>query len=144
MEEPGRQITFPALQQIVEVNRRMIEVSGGSFVPPDNLRNRGSLEYILEAIAEPVFGVHQFQSMKEKAAALGHAIISRHVFVDGCKRTGVHAAWAFLRANNAGVSLDHTIEQLAVDMADGVATRDDFLAWLHSHQVDQSTDVVQA
>jgi hypothetical protein len=58
MEVPRSEIAYPTLAQIVEVDHRMIATSGGYFCPPDNLRNRGPLAYILDAVQHSVFGVH--------------------------------------------------------------------------------------
>jgi death-on-curing protein len=114
----------------------MIEAVGGSFTPPDNGRNRRSLEYILDAIRFRIYDRELFPTLKEKAAALAYEIISAHVFIDGCKRTGVWIAYEFLVANAVPIVYDRTVEDIAVDMARGTAGREDFLHWLHSHQPD--------
>jgi|Deesub1362A_J573_1020465.scaffolds.fasta_scaffold18070_2 death-on-curing protein len=134
MEEIGPEIAYPTIEQIIDANRRLIKESGGSFTRPTNLRNRQSLEYILDAIAFPLFGTELYPSIKEKAAALAHRIITAHVFMDGNKRTGIHAAWEFLRANGISLNLDASVEDLAVDLALRRAGYDDLLKWLHSHQ----------
>lgn len=139
MEEPRAAIAYPTIDQIIEVNRRMIQEFGGSFSPPTNLINRNSLEYILEAISRPVFGRHLFLSLKDKAAALAFEIIAAHVFIDGNKRTATHTAWEFLRSNQIGVYLDHSVEDIAVAVASRTASRDDLLSWLHSHQTDEDS-----
>ena len=48
MEEAGGGIVYPTLEQICEINRRMVSEFGGLFVPPDNSLNRNALEYILK------------------------------------------------------------------------------------------------
>ncbi len=134
MEEFGREIAFPSLNQVIDVNRRMIESSGGSFTHPNNLRNQDSLEYILHAIKFTVFDFEMFGSIKQKASALAYEIISSHVFLDGNKRTAIHIAWEFLKSNHIPVHLDGSVEELAVQIALGGATREDLLIWLHDHQ----------
>jgi len=134
MENPGSDVAYPSIEQIAEVNRQMIEFAGGSFFPPDNLRNRNSLEYILAAIMYPIAGHELFPTMKEKAAALAHQIITAHVFYDGNKRTGIHIAWEFLRSNGVEIYLDETVVNIAEALANNSADRDDLLVWLHSHQ----------
>lgn len=134
MEEPSPEVVYPTLDQIVNVNRRMIEVSGGSFAPPTNLLNRSSLEYILMAVSRPIFGRELFNTLKEKAAALAFEIIASHIFADGNKRTAIHIAWEFLRSNEVPLVLDHSVEDIAVGIAEGDASRDDLLDWLHRHQ----------
>ena len=134
MEDSGGQVVFPTLVQICQVNRRMIDSFGGSFTQPDNLLNRGSLEYILIVVAFPIVGVEPYPTVKEKASAVAHRIISQHIFWDGNKRTGIHIAWEFLQANGIPVDLDDTIVDLAVAIAGGEAEYEDLLAWFHEHQ----------
>ena len=90
MESLSREIAYPTVDMICEVNRRMIDSFGGYCVSPDNLQNRGSLEYILAVVVFPVYGVDMYPSLKEKAAALVQQIVSRHIFWDGNKRTGAN------------------------------------------------------
>jgi len=139
MEAFGSGVVYPTIEQIIDVNRQMIKTSGGSFTPPDNFHNRNSLEYILDAIANPIFKQFLYPSLLEKAAALAYEIISCHVFLDGNKRTGIHIAWEFLRSNNMPIFLDSTIENLAINLANGTATRDDLLLWLRDNQMDFRT-----
>jgi len=134
MEAPRSEIVYPTLDQIVDVNRQMLDQSGGYFVPPDNLRNRNSLEYILAAIANPVFGTNIFITPTEKAAGLAHEIITAHVFFDGNKRTGMHMAWEFLRSNGVNIRLDPSVEDLADSIARRASNRDDLVRWLLNRQ----------
>jgi death on curing protein len=134
MEGFGRQVVYPTIEQICDVNRRMITAFGGTFLPPQNLRNGASLEHTLTLIAHPVFGQIPYPSLHEKAAILMHHMITGHVFFDGNKRTAVHMAWEFLRSNHVAVFLDRTVADLAVQVATGGATHQDVLAWLHDHQ----------
>ena len=71
MEVFGEQVVYPTMEEICRVNFQLIEMSGGRHVPPDNLLNSGSLEYILSAIRLPVFGTDLYPTPKEKAAAIG-------------------------------------------------------------------------
>src|SRR5262245_14879052 len=130
----GRPIVYPTIEQICAINRRMIEVYGGTFLPPQNLLNPGSLDHTLVLIAHPVFGQMPYPSLYEKAAILMSHIITGHVFVDGNKRTAGHIALAFLRRNGAVVFFDRTVADLAVQVATGEATYHDVLAWLHDHR----------
>ena len=134
MEELGRQVRVPSVARIVRVNQDAIRLYGGQYVGVDNLRSRESLENTLFLIGNEVFGVDQFPTLMEKAAALGECIIARHVFWDGNKRTGVYATWMFLKANDVIVNLDASVEDLAVDIASGNAGFDELLDWLHQHQ----------
>ena len=129
MEEFGKEIAYPTIEQICEVNRRMIEEFGGLFVPPNNLLNLDALEYILSAIKVTVYGREIYSTLKEKASAIAYYIISRHVFHDGNKRTGIHIAWEFLRSNGIHVLLDPSVEDLSLGVATGQTTQDETLDW---------------
>lgn len=134
MEGFSRPVVYPTVETICDWNRRLILQSGGEFVPPDNLLNPSSLHYILEVIQAPIFGIEQYPTLKQKAAAIGAQIISRHVFFDGIKRTGVSAACSFLILNGPLVYPEPSIEDLAVEIASGEAGYTDLLQWLHAHQ----------
>jgi len=125
-------IVFPTLEQIVQVNRRMIELWGGSFSPPNNFHNRSSLEYILSAIAFTIYGHVLYTTLEEKAVALGYEIITTHVFLDGNKRTGIYMTWSFLMTNGRNMGLDMSIVRLTEGMANGDNSREDFLRWVQN------------
>lgn len=134
MEDFSREIVYPTKEQICEVNRRMIEEYGGSFILPDNSLNLPALEYILDTIQSSIYGYTIYPTLKEKASAISYHIISRHVFRDGNKRTASHIAWAFLRSNGIPLALDSSIVELCVAIAKGTANQEELLEWLHEHQ----------
>ena len=134
MEEIGGEINYPRIEQIVDVNRRMIKEFGGLFLEPDNLLNKEAVEYVVEAVASSIFGVELYPTIKEKACAIAYHIISRHVFNDGNKRTAAHIAWEFLENNDVKIILDESIIDLAIQIADGNAKEEQLLRWLHEHQ----------
>jgi death-on-curing protein len=136
MERAGGEIKYPTFDQICDVNRRMIEQSGGIHIPPNNLRNRNSLEYILDAIKYEIFGDQLFLTLEEKAAALAYGIIRSHVFVDGNKRTALHIAWEFLASNGVEVDLhDESIINLVVRVAEGNSDREELTRWFETHKL---------
>ncbi len=132
MEDSGEEIVYPTVEQICEINRRMVEEFGGLFIPPSNVLNLSALEYILAVVKSSLFGL--YPTLKEKATALAYHIISRHVFNDGNKRTGTHIAWEFLRANGVNLFLEPSIVELTVTIAEKEATQQELLGWFHEHQ----------
>jgi len=134
MEDSSREVVYPNLEQLIDINRRMINEFGGLFVKPDNIINRSAIDYVLEAIEATVFGVEMYPSMKEKACAITYHIITRHVFNDGNKRTAIAAGLEFLRSNNVSLFIDDSVVDLSVKIADGKADDEILLAWLHEHQ----------
>jgi death-on-curing protein len=87
-------------------------MTGGEFFPPENLINSGSLEWVLDAIQYPLFGIDHYPTIVEKAAILAWTIIEGHVFFDGCKRTGMSTLDGFLRLNGCSLnaSNDEVVE----------------------------------
>lgn len=94
---------FPIWEDLVNLNRRLIQLYGGTWIAPDNVRNNNSLEWVLEAIQYPLFSVDQYPTLSHKAAALAWIIIDDHVFFDGCKRTGMAAMEIFIIRNGFGI-----------------------------------------
>jgi len=134
MEETSGEIVYPRLEQIIDTNRQMIKKFGGFFLGTDNLINRSSIEYILDAIESNISGIELYSTIKEKACAVAYYIISRHVFNDGNKRTATQVALEFLRANSVNIFIDESIIDLAVEIAKGKAEEKELLNWLHEHQ----------
>lgn len=77
-----------------------------------------------------------YESMEEKAAALGFSLIANHPFVDGNKRIGHAALEAFLMLN--GHELDATVddaERMIMGVAAGTCSRQQLLDWVRAHLV---------
>ena len=90
---------FPEMVEIIEINRRHLAESGHVFIPPDNLKSRGSLSWVLDTVQYPLFCYDAYPTWPEKAAQLTWIIISGHVFWDGCKRTGMSTMLYFAKLN---------------------------------------------
>jgi len=105
------------------------------FSGQDNLRSPGSLEWVLQAIQYPLYGLHLYPTLAEKAATLAWVIIAGHVFNDGCKRTGMSALEALVESG--GLRLNATDDEI-IDVAVRVAeagsgsdfTREDLVRWV--------------
>lgn len=127
---------FPTRRNIVELNRHHLRNAGEEFLEPENLQNPGSLEWVLDAIQYPLFGIDHYPTLAEKSALLAWTIINGHVFYDGNKRTGMSALEALLLLN--GYQLDATdeeIEEVALRVADksrGEYPYTDLVRWLRS------------
>jgi len=130
MADSGRQIAYPSVEQICEINKRMIDEYDGLFVGADNIHADGSLEYVLDAIELPMYGQDRYPTLTEKAAALAYHIITRHVFHDGNKRTAGHAMLMFLRANGVELKLDQTLAALLEGVAAGTCGEAAIQEWI--------------
>jgi death-on-curing protein len=91
----GQEVAWlEALVDLVrEVHTRMIEIGGGALGE--------HTAPLYSACARPfqsAFGEGIYSGPYERAAAILHAIVCDHVFVDGNKRTGTAAALLFLYA----------------------------------------------
>lgn len=131
---------FPTLEDIVKINRRHLDTSGEEYFEPDNLRDTGGLEWVLEAIQYPLFGVERYPTLVEKAARLAWQIIAGHLFWDGNKRTGMSVLHGFLRINSCllNVSNDEIVEiaqRVAQANSQKSYTYEEFVQWLRDRIV---------
>ena len=100
-------IGYLSVEQILALQRGQLEEFGGA----SGLRDRGALE---SAVARPAMtfgGEDLYAEVAAKAAALMHALVLSHPFVDGNKRVGAHASVAFAELN--GYDYVGTTDELA-------------------------------
>ena len=108
---------------------------GGLFVGEhDNVANRNSLDYLIEAVSSVMYGQELHPGVFRKAAVYAHHIIQDHIFRDGNKRTGMDAAFLFLRSNGYQVvsATSKDIVDTALRVAQGIMSIDDLAEWLES------------
>lgn len=117
-------------KQVISLHSSLIEATGGT----DGVRDMGFLESALEAPFQTFGGKDLYPALIQKAARLGHSLISNHPFVDGNKRIGIHTMLVFLAAN--GVEIECTQKELTdvgLSLADGTMNAEKLLIWLSSH-----------
>lgn len=128
------------------LNSRTIEAHGGNFVPPNNLLNESSLDYLIEAVDSVIFGQAAYPDIYSKAALYLYNTISNHIFQDGNKRTGLAAMQLFLDINGFQISqkLNKGAENFTshdilfhfiIETAAGKLTFEDCVAWLRENVV---------
>jgi death-on-curing protein len=131
MEAAGGLIEYPTAEDIIVLNRRLIEVSESGLQSPDLIRDRGIIDWAVNDVQG--LGYEPCDTIIDKATLLAWRIVARHPFWDGNKRTGMGVALAFLRANGLGyVVTDGEIERIAILCADSTNTgytEDDLKAW---------------
>jgi death-on-curing protein len=121
----------PGLPEVLFFHTVSIQRYGGS----EGVRDEESL---LAAIARPwqaTFGQEHFPSPFEKAAALMEAIIRRHPFVDGNKRTAT-ASVAYNLLSTFGYEIDveqRKLEDFAVSVAAGKLETPGIARWSEAH-----------
>ncbi len=109
----------------------MVQTFGGIYIAANsNLRDPGTLDYILEAIEYSVFDYNLYPTLPEKACALAWQIMKGHVFNDGCKRTAMESARVFLALNGFKLILDPSTPDIAVNATACSVSFQDLLNWL--------------
>lgn len=117
-------------KQVISLHSSLIEATGGT----DGVRDMGLLESALETPFQTFDGKDLYPALIQKAARLGHSLISNHPFIDGNKRIGIHTMLVFLAAN--GVEIECTQKELidvGLSLADGTMNAEKLLIWLSSH-----------
>ena len=124
-------ITEILLEDILEFHSELEE----SDIPvEEGVRDMALLESAVNAPFQTFGGQDLFPSIYEKAARLLYGIANNHAFVDGNKRTAVHAMEVFLIMNR--VSLDYTIDEMeimVIGIADNTLTYEDAVQWITEH-----------
>jgi death-on-curing protein len=130
---------FLEVEEVIEINRRMILTYGGFFTEGDNnLANPGSLIYILGAIQGSFFDHDLYPTLIEKAAALAWRIMTAHVFHDGNKRTGMEACRLMLDLNAYTMRIDKEVIDVAIQICENQISFRDFVRWLEARVVERS------
>jgi death-on-curing protein len=131
MEASSGSIIYPTAEEIIALNRSLIEDSGSGWRDTAHIKEPGTLDWALYNIEYEYY--EPCPTLVEKATVLAWKIIAGHVFWDGNKRTGMGVALTFLITNGEGyVVSDGEIEDVAVLVADWKVTgytREDLLEW---------------
>ncbi|HSR68731.1 MAG TPA: type II toxin-antitoxin system death-on-curing family toxin [Acidobacteriota bacterium] len=118
---------FLTLREVQHLQQQLIEESGGIH----GIRDAAALE---SAVAQPHMsfgGEDLYQTLEEKAVALGFSLIKNHPFLDGNKRIG-HAAletFLFLNGHELRSPVDEA-EKVILAVAASEMGRNDFLKWV--------------
>jgi len=118
-------------EKIKLLHQLMAEATGGSV----GVRDEGLLNSAIEVAFATSDGKELYPTKEEKAAKLGHALISNHAFVDGNKRIGVYVMLSFLELNGIHIeSSDEDIVAMGLGVADGSMNQDDIHSWIMEHR----------
>lgn len=123
---------YLSLAEVLDLHQPVIAQAGGAEAVLD-------LRSLESAIAQPraaFEGRDLYPSLAEKAAALCHALIANHPFLDGNKRVGHAAMETFLLLN--GHELQATVEESErqiLEVASGHMTREQLAQWVGQHLV---------
>lgn len=127
----GRAFETLTKNEILEINRRMIEEFGGFYLDfNDNLLNPSVLEHVLVEIESSLFGQDLYPEIIQKAGIIAWRINAGHIFYDGNKRTSVEVCRLFLEINGLILKLDLSVIEIAIKIARNEITFQEFIDWL--------------
>lgn len=133
MEETCRHVRYLTFQEVKDINEETIVQEGGFAAGAGKLFNPNSLHYVIVAVQSKLFGMDLYPSMHLKAALYAHHIITRHIFIDGNKRTGLKAAFFFLRINDfhqfQAIAVNELVA-IAIGIAEGKIDLSEITSWL--------------
>ncbi len=122
-----RYLTF---DEIVQIQRRMIEVFGGE----GGILSENALENCVALPMMSIFGTETSSSLWQKAATLLLCIANRHPFVDGNKRTAWTATKVFLRLNGFRLTTPpENGESTIIGVVQGAIDRDGLADWIKNN-----------
>ncbi|MBR2143822.1 MAG: type II toxin-antitoxin system death-on-curing family toxin [Anaerovibrio sp.] len=98
------------------------------------VRDIALLESAINTPFQTFDGEDLFKTIQDKAARLLCGIISNHAFIDGNKRTAIHAMEIFLIINGYTIQYeDEDMEQLVVEIASGSINFEQASQWIKNH-----------
>ena len=106
---------------ILEAHERALKFGGRpGIVSEDSIKS---------AIGRPYSGYHE--TLEAKCAALLHAVVQNHGFVDGNKRTALLVTMLLVRRSGHRIALkrDERIDDTIVAVANGELAFDDLISW---------------
>lgn len=118
------------INDIARLNAEAVRRFGGLSNGKNGFLNRDSLEYALESVLFPVFGQLRHPGVFDRIAAIAQAIITRHVFLDGNKRTGLAVIQALAHMNGFDFRPNKQDEDYMVKIAAEKLPVDEVSAWL--------------
>jgi death-on-curing protein len=117
-------------EAIVDMHRELIAQSGGL----DGVRNRGLLDFSVNASFQTFGGVSLYPTLPAKAAHLAFSLVHNHPFLDGNKRIGLLSMLVFLEIN--GFPLTYTDDELValgLQIAEGRIDESGIADWIICH-----------
>lgn len=120
-------VEYLSEEQILYLHRAVIKAAGGR----GGVRDRGLLRSALSRPAASFAGQDLHVSIAAKTAALMHALVSNHAFIDGNKRVAVAAAELFLQVNGRRLSADdQALEEVTMAAAAGGLGVEELRIWI--------------
>lgn len=125
---------YPTLEEILILHDYQIKRFGGKY----GVRDIRMLESAIQRPQATFDGKDLYPTLFQKASAVVHSIIKNHPFVDGNKRTGIHAALTFLGENGIEVDVKNKdIVKLGLDISNDKISLKDLAGWFEQNQTKQ-------
>ena len=118
-------------EKVLLLHKLITEETGGS----SDLRDIGLLDSALSSAFQSFGEKELYPTKEEKAARIGHSLISNHAFVDGNKRIGMYVLITFLEMN--GIRIDPTgedVTRVGFAVASGEMGYEDLLKWIYDNE----------
>ena len=119
---------FPTVDEIVDVNRRVLEEIPVKRADRHQVLSRAKLQLILDD-ARKVNG-----DVYNPATELLFGIVKGHPFASGVRRTAVTVTSAFLKLNGAGTEVPHDPDVLK-GIREGFYNKSEVKNWLKGHGI---------
>ncbi|HCJ1125350.1 TPA: type II toxin-antitoxin system death-on-curing family toxin [Legionella pneumophila] len=128
-------IVYLTVENVIYLHDKILENT-----PEDrNLAPDTSLESALHRVNDHI-AYGDLSDIYEIAALIGIAITKGHCFNNGNKRTGMVSMLVFLYINDINVEADNDdIEQVMVDVATDVMSREQLSDWLRANTLPEIT-----
>jgi death on curing protein len=119
-------IQYLDVDQVLYLHALHVRERGGAR----GLRDRGALVAALARPAMTLAGENLYPDVPAQAAALMHALVLNHPFVEGNKPVGSHAAIVFIEANrHAFDATNHDLAAAALAVAAGEMSLETLTTW---------------
>lgn len=117
------------IEELLIIHEMVIRETGGIH----GVVNWGALESVLTRPFTSFEGKELFPDLWSKIAAMVHAIIMHHPFIDGNKRTALVAADVCLRLNHYRLIPSEEVESFFWAIARGEKSIEEIAQWIKSH-----------
>jgi death-on-curing protein len=125
-------MTFLTVEQVIEIHAEVIRLHGGD----PGIHDLGMVESAAYQPQATFGGQYLNPTLTDMATALGFSLTCNHGFKDGNKRVGFTAMDVFLRLNGHRIAAPvDEAEQVALAVAAGTLTREEFTDWVRRHTV---------
>jgi death-on-curing protein len=123
---------YLSVEEILALHDYQIARFGGS----GGLINLPLLESAVGRPMASFSGVDLYKDVFAKAAVLLYSIIKNHPFVDGNKRTGIHAVLTFLKLNDVDISISSSdLVNLGIQVAKGDLSFEEIAKYLMDNSI---------